>query len=213
MLHLIQGKKSKDISKGFLLSHVNDHMVIGEGDGTKRAFSLLEMACLERPLSLTFIGPYHNLICFKQSDFCSKSGGPDELVLEVQKLEGEHTNVFIKGFRYVDGMAEIGGAVIGDQLLFINGEPVGIACYARQLSSPPFEHVMRFLQDPKSYPMALTFGRENQGTNRWTQMSIFDLDQAYTFCVTINNFEELGCTLAKESDSENVVVQDRKSVV
>jgi len=202
------GQKKIALSKGLLLSHVNDQMIIGHGAGMKKAFSVLESACLERPLSLTFIDPYHNLIRLKQSECFSEKGGPEEFVLEVQKLHGAHAIISIRGFRNVDGMAETGGAVIGDKLLFINGEPVGAACNARKLNSPNFEQVMCFLKNPKSYPLALTFGRESQGTSRWAYDSSFDLDQAFTFCVTIDSFDELGCTLEVGSDAEDFIVKE-----
>ena len=54
-------------------------------------------------------------------------GGPTELVFNETNEYGKR-RVSITGFTSVSGMAERCGVLIGDQLVFVNGLPVGAGC-------------------------------------------------------------------------------------
>ena len=203
----------RHLTKGLLLSHVNEQLVMGmDGTGIEKALSLLESEGMKRPLTLTFAEPYHEYLSFHHTECLSLKGGPEELILEVIKGEETRNLISIKGFKNIDGMAETMGAVIGDRLLFVNGERVGIGCGSIQ--SPSLDELILFLANPESYPVALTFGRENHGTSRWTDENVtFNIDKAFTFCVTISSFDELGCTLGTGNNPQDFIIESFNDIM
>jgi hypothetical protein len=128
-------EKTGKVMIGDLLSHVNGTLVIGaNGEGKRKAFSLLEQVGSQRPLTLGFIKPFrYNFVIDKSEAENDFVGGPSELVLGELDEATATTNpkekkIFLKGFSLTEGAAETGGVLVGDNLAFINGFPVGAGC-------------------------------------------------------------------------------------
>jgi hypothetical protein len=129
----LKGSEDKypGIESNYLLSHVNGKNVLGDnGSGKEEALRLLEIDGASRPLSLGFVRPYlYNVVIEKGAAFF---GGPSELVLsEVKPAEhssSKENKIVLKGFSQTEGAAESGKVFVGDNLIFINGIPVGAGC-------------------------------------------------------------------------------------
>lgn len=129
----LKGSEDKypGIESNYLLSHVNGKYVLGDnGSGKEEALRLLEIDGASRPLSLGFVRPYlYNVVIEKGTTFF---GGPSELVLsEVKPAEdssSKENKIVLQGFSRTEGAAESGKVFVGDNLVFINGIPVGAGC-------------------------------------------------------------------------------------
>lgn len=141
----LPAERSGKIQVNDLLSHVNGTLVLGtKGTGKRKALDLLEEAGARRPLKLGFVKPYlYSIVLEKQNeteeDFLPSSG-PQELVFaQAKSSEAPVTenSIVVKGFALVEGAAEIGGVFVGDNLVFINGIPVGAGCRLLSGCGPP----------------------------------------------------------------------------
>lgn len=109
--------RNDSVSPNDLLSHVNGSLVLGEkGTGKEKALSILERDGTKRPLQLGFVRPYLYSIVIEKGN--NSIGGPSELTFK------DNTIVF-NGFAPSEGAAESGGVFVGDNLVFVNGVPVG----------------------------------------------------------------------------------------
>lgn len=120
-----------EIAPNYILSHINGKCVLGEnGSGKERALELLESEGATRPISLGFVKPYLYDVVVEKDSLC---GGPSELILSELKptadSNAKENHIVLTGFSLADGAAETSGKVfIGDNLVFINGIPVGAGC-------------------------------------------------------------------------------------
>jgi hypothetical protein len=128
-------EKTGKVMLGDLLSHINGTVVLGaNGEGKRKAFSLLEEVGSRRPLSLGFVKPFHHSIVVEKNDSENESlGGPSELIFDESDAINATTNskekkIVLTGFALAEGAAETGGVLVGDNLVFINGFPVGAGC-------------------------------------------------------------------------------------
>lgn len=124
---------------GDLLSHINGTLVLGEkGKGKHKALSLFEQVGSQRPLSLGFVKPYlYNIVLEKNDPENESFGGPSELVFtEVKTSASTENKIVLKEFAPAEGAAETGDVFVGDQLVFINGIPIGAGCRVLQNSDP-----------------------------------------------------------------------------
>jgi hypothetical protein len=176
---------------------------------------VLQAEASRRPLSLTVCSPFvHNFVVEKPP--CQSSanvhgnGGPEELVLEEKLVSGKR-RVFVKAYKCVSGVAEDSGILIGDHLVFVNGEPVGAGCRWMGLDRiPSFDETIRMLSDDSNYPIGLTFARAKT-TARWTSSNELNDGDATTVCVTADTLERLGCVFSVENTTD-IVVSDFREV-
>lgn len=214
---VLAAERSGDVKVGDLLTHINEVLVVGvDGDGWSRAIQLLESVASIRPLSLTFSDKYMHKVEIKKlppAPGVDSSGGPMELIFG-ETHEGDKRRVVVKGFNNVNGMAESSGILIGDQLVFVNGFPVGAGCrWLGTPSTPSMEEVFDMLKNESFYPIGLIFARpKQQKTSRWssTSESLSDAE-ADTICVTAESQGRLGCLLDQAINSD-VVVTDFEAV-
>ena len=198
-----------------LLSHVNGITVLGEkGKGRQSALSCLEEVGAVRPLTLGFVKPYLYKISIEKSDLPHESfGGPSELKLKEDKSEFSKANVIVlDDFAQAEGAAETGGVFVGDNLVFINGIPVGAGCRLLQGSgpSPKLEDVIEMLKQLS--PLALTFARAKakQSTVKTYLTSSplsLDVEAATTFSVAALEYSQLGCVFATGYNGSDIVVK------
>jgi hypothetical protein len=211
----LAAEKTGQIHVGDVLSYINGKLVLGEnGKGMQLAMSRFEEEGEKRPLTLGFIKPYlFSEVFSKPSAGVAEFGGPSELVLAPKKVPSGVTKIMLQKFKNVDGMGEQGGVLIGDQLFFVNGTPVGAGCRLYQnFNGPSFDEVMGILEDPGSYPVALTFARPGQVSNRWNATNEFDAKAAATFCVTAEAYAELGCAFDMGPNDDEIVVMGVNAV-
>lgn len=205
---IFAAERSGIVKVGDLLTHVNEDPVIGQnGDGRARAIELLELAASVRPLFLTFADPYMRTVEIKKLSSgpgIDSGGGPAELIFS-ETMDGDKRRVAVRGFNNVSGMAEGSGILIGDQLVFVNGLPVGAGCrWLDTPSAPTIEDVFGMLKNEAFYPIGLTFARPKQQKNsRWAE-ELADSD-VETICVTAESQERLGFLLGQENKSDVVV--------
>lgn len=218
---ILAAERSGDIRKGDILVKING-TVVANADGNVRnqAIQLLEKEAPNRPLCLTFSAGYlfHEVVSKPQVALEKEVvGGPEELILAEQESGGAK-RIVIKGFAEVSGKAENSGIMIGDHLVFVNGMPVGASCRWLGVPIPPtLAEVHSMLDDKSAYPMGLTFARpRQQRESRWSTPQkgphLLSDDEADTMCVTVENFEQLGCLFRQDSRTGDVVVADLTAV-
>ena len=214
---VLAAERSGDVMLGDLLTHINDEIVIKpDGDGLTLAMGLLESSAIARPLSLTFAEPFlHDVEIHKVDNApgLDCGGGPSELIFNETNEYGKH-RVVITGFTSVSGMAERCGVLIGDQLVFINGLPVGAGCrWLDTPSSPTLKEVMDMLSNDGFYPIGLTFARrQQQNVSRWAlSADEFSDADAETICVTATSQDRLGILLGY-MDNGDITVADFQGV-
>ena len=214
---VLAAERSGDVKLGDLLTHVNDDVVIRlDGDGLSLAMKLLESSAIGRPLSLTFAEPFLHIVEIRKVDNAPGldcGGGPTELMFD-ETNEGGKRRVSITGFTSVSGMAERSGVLIGDQLVFVNGLPVGIGCrWLDAPSSPSLKEVMDMLSNDGFYPIGLTFARRvQQNLSRWAlSTDEFSDSDAETICVTASSQDRLGILLS-QMDNGDITVSDFQGV-
>mmetsp|Transcript_20005 Transcript_20005/g.40703 ORF Transcript_20005/g.40703 Transcript_20005/m.40703 type:complete len:677 (+) Transcript_20005:256-2286(+) len=206
---LVEAVKSGRITKGDMLSHVGGVLVLGQdGIGRKRALEQLQELGSKRPLILDFVKPCVHLFSFQT--LCANGltvGGPEEFILEEEKLESGPKKIIIKGFRDIAGIAESSGIFIGDHLVTVNGFPVGAGCIKHGDPVPDFQHVLQMLRNES--PLALVFARPKR-EDRWNVMggsASIDFEGAETFTVAASDYDQLGCEFAIGQMAGTVVVK------
>lgn len=215
---VLAAERSGDVAIGDLLTHINDKpLLYGDEDGISLAIALLESNARNRPLQLTFTDPYMSLIRVNkviEDPGVDCSGGPFELILN-ERVEIGKRRVFIEGFNNVSGMAELGGVLIGDHLVFVNGLPVGAGCrWLDAPSAPTLKEVLNMLKNETFYPIGLTFARrQQQRVHRWKLGTTDDFSdsEAETICVTADSYERIGI-LIDQLDNGDIVVSDFQAV-
>lgn len=213
-----EAEKSGKIKINDILTHINGVFVVGK-EGPKRAIALLEESATQRSVELKFSDPYmHQVYAEKVKEVpgADCNGGPDELLLEEILRKDGSKSVAITGFKEVSGMAEGGGIMIGDYLVFVNGNPVGAGCrWFDVVSKPVLDDVLEMLQDESAYPMGLTFARPRQGSSLWEasfgEQHLLRDDEAETICVTAESRERIGC-LFNQEESGDITVRDFRGV-
>jgi hypothetical protein len=192
---ILTAEKSQKVKVDDLLVKVNDSFVTNY----QTALQVLEEAMKHRPVTLCFVDAYiHVRDIVKPID---GAGGGDEL-----KLIREEQQIKIAGFVDINGKAERSGIMIGDHLVFINGQPVGAGCKWLDADPLPFSETRQMIEDVNFYPIGLTFARpmrESQGS--------FRDDEAETICVTAEHPDELGCVIS-ETKARDIIVVDFRSV-
>ena len=204
---VLSAEKDGSIHRGDILSHINGKLALGEGGaGRNRALALLEEEGRGRPLNLTFVPPYlFHQIFEKPANGIADLGGPLEL-----KLKEKNKRIVVQGFENVSGAAESGGVLIGDHLIFINGQAVGAGCLlVGQYQPPELSEIYATLREQSNYPAALTFARPKQRTaSRWMATNEkFAVEDADTICITANTYDQIGCVLQSQRNM-NITVSD-----
>jgi hypothetical protein len=201
---VLVAERSGEVREGELLTHINGELVVGlEGNGRSRALELLETVAEHRPLVLTFAGPYlHREVIECPPPIPGVDGGSPsaEIILGERKLTNGARRIGVTGFEAVGGAVESSGILLGDQLVFINGKPVGAGCRWLGEGLPPsLVEVHAMLQNESYYPIGLTFARPRQRDSAWkshfSAAKEFSDDEAETVCVTADRPEDLGCVL------------------
>lgn len=132
-------EKTGKVALHDLLSHINGTLVLGDkGVGKQNALELFEQVGSKRPVQLAFVKPYQYSIVLENSGpECESVGGPSELVFLEQKSASSNENrIILKEFASAEGAAENQGVFVGDNLVFINGIPVGAGCRLLSGSGP-----------------------------------------------------------------------------
>eukprot|EP00540_Astrosyne_radiata_P006689 CAMPEP_0116828838 /NCGR_PEP_ID=MMETSP0418-20121206/3866_1 /TAXON_ID=1158023 /ORGANISM="Astrosyne radiata, Strain 13vi08-1A" /LENGTH=809 /DNA_ID=CAMNT_0004457747 /DNA_START=1 /DNA_END=2430 /DNA_ORIENTATION=+ len=210
---VLAAERDDNVQIGDLLTHVNEKLVLGErGQGRRKALELLESGGQNRPLTLRFTDPYLIKQEFDKSANDSAAhiiGGPEEFVL-IEKDK----RILAAGFENVNGVAEVGGILLGDHLVFVNGVPVGAGVTLSEGGTPPeLSEVYTMLYDESFYPVALTFARPKQEGSRWgtAQKKISIHEPGDTICVVAQSFEQIGCIFEGTKDM-NMTVKDLNAV-
>lgn len=215
---VLAAERSGDVVIGDLLTHINDEPLLrDDGGGVSFAISMLESKANVRPLQLTFMDPFMlqiNVNKVIDAPGVDCSGGPSELILG-ETLDIGKRRIVIQGFNNVSGMAERGGVLIGDHLVFVNGLPVGAGCrWLDAPSAPTLKEVLKMLKNEAFYPIGLTFARrQQQRTPRWkvATSDAFSDSEAETICVTADSQERIGI-LIDQLDNGDIVVSDFQAV-
>jgi len=197
-------EKTGRIRVGDFLVSVQSARLMGNSSS---AIELLEKYASQRPLALELCDPYVFTVKIPKAEDqtgLDTGGGPDELVLDdLPRREGRR-RVGITSFLEIPGMAESSGILIGDHLIFVNGQPVGAGCRWMGIPMPGLDEVYGMLRDESKFPMGLTFARPHQ--LRQETGPLRD-DEADTFCVTADNKERIGC-LFDQTPSGDIHVRD-----
>lgn len=209
-----EAEKSGKIKINDILTHINGVFVVGK-DGPKTAIALLEESMTKRSMKLQFSDPYMHTVSLEkvsEAPGFDCSGGPDELLLEELPSNDGSKRIAIAGFKEVSGMAESGGIMLGDYLVFVNGNPVGAGCRWLGVEHKPIlDDVLLMLQEESAYPMGLTFARPRQGSTLWDasfgEPHLLRDDEAETICITSESKERIGC-LFDQGESGDITVRD-----
>ncbi|KAL7482821.1 hypothetical protein ACHAW6_008481 [Cyclotella cf. meneghiniana] len=212
-------EKFGDIAPFCFLSHVNGKCVLGDnGSGKEEALRLLESEGALRPLSLGFAKPYlYNVVIEKGSNFF---GGPSELVFAELKpaadIHVKENKIVLNGFSLAEGAAESGKVFIGDNLVFINGIPVGAGCKLADGANaqyPSLDMVIEMLKTRS--PLALTFARANTEQKktylRSSSLSL-NIEAANTFSIEAADYDHIGCTFGVGHNGTDIVVRSISGV-
>jgi hypothetical protein len=209
-------EESGMVMVGDLLSHVNGTLVLAaNGEGKQKAYSLLEQVGKLRPLSLGFVKPFQYSIIIKKDNIEDESlGGPSELqFVEVDGTTNSKEKTFVlKDFALAEGAAEKNGVLVGDNLIFVNGFPVGAGCklLGNGSKSPTMDEVGRMLKEYS--PLVLGFARAKAKQTRVQAMTSsalsIDIETATTFSVAASNHHHLGCKFAAGMNGTDIIVKD-----
>lgn len=212
---VLVAERSGEVREGELLTHINGELVVGlEGNGRSRALELLGTVAVQRPLELTFADPYlHREVIERPPPLPGVDAGNTftEIVLGERKLTNGARRIGVTGFEAVGGAVESSGILLGDQLVFVNGKPVGAGCRWLGEGLPPsLDEVHAMLQNESYYPIGLTFARpRQQRDNAWkshfSAAKEFSDDEAETVCVTADQYADLGCILDLANTNDIVV--------
>jgi hypothetical protein len=212
---VLAAERSGQVRKGELLTHINGELVVGlEGNGRSRALELLGTVAVQRPLTLTFAGPYlHREVIERPPPLpgADVESTSDEIILGERKLTNGARRIGVKGFEAIGGAAESSGILLGDQLVFVNGMPVGAGCrwLGEGLPPPSLGDVNAIIENESNYPIGLTFARPRQKDSAWksrfSAVTEFSDDEAETVCVTADRYADLGCILDVANTNDIVV--------
>jgi len=223
----LPAEQSGSVFLGDLLSHINGSLVLGsEGKGNQKALSLFEqIGPNQRPLSLGFAKPYlYKIILEKNTTTVETAsfGGPSELIFVDAKpsekgLSNQDNRILLKDFALVEGATETGGVFVGDNLVFVNGIPVGAGCrLLKNGPSPSLVEVIAMLKQLS--PLALTFARaqaEQTSTVKTYLTSSplsLNIESAYTFSIAAEDYSHIGCTFVKGMNGADIVVNHMSGV-
>jgi len=205
------------ISENDLLCRVNGISVLGEkGEGKRKGLSVLEKVGNNRPLSLSFVKPYiHTIVMEREENYGSNVGGPSELLFSDMKSSSTSSDkkIILGGFSLAEGVAENNDVFIGDNLVFINGIPVGAGCRLLQGSGPSpklFEVIDMMKQHS---PLALTFARAQTKQASTVKSYLtssplsLDIESAQTFSIAAPDYSQLGLTFTTGYNGTDIVVK------
>ena len=201
------------VSIGDVLTHVNGTVVVGENGGSiENTYSCLETSGLLRPLSLGFVSPYLHFLSFESKDEHGDPviGGPHEFLLE-GKVYGGTSQIRLKGYKAVDGSVESRGIFLGDQLIFINGIPVGTGMKLKPDSDKlNLKQVQDMLSDDKSFPICLTFARSRSKSRK----AEFDVESCDTknMSVIATSKHQLGFQVGPGTNENHFIVRNFRPV-
>ena len=186
------------IQVGDILISINGNKIIeGDGPWIQKSYESLHRDGLSRPLRLEFIRPYFFKVIIKNENCDLDNDGPEELLLKERISHNGSKRICLDGFHGVDGSAESSGILIGDNLIFINGIPVGAGIALRPDSrNVSFKEVQEMLADEKSYPLCLHFARQISSTKRSADSDL-QSDDIKTIAVTTMRLNQLGCAISK----------------
>ena len=203
-----------NVTENDLLCRVNGISVLGDkGEGRRKALSILEKVGKERPLTLSFVKPYMYSITIEgEEDYDSLVGGPSELL-----FSDDNSRIILQGFQHAEGVAESNNVFIGDNLIFINGVPVGAGCRLLRGSgpSPKLFQVVDMMKQQS--PLALTFARAQKKASKVksylssSPLSL-DIESAETFSVAAADYTQLGLTFTTGYNGTDVIVKTIKGV-
>ena len=202
------------VSIGDMLTHVNDDCLLSAAEPIQASYDALQTHGISRPLRLGFIQPYLFHITLKKDD--NFLGSPNEFSL-VQKTRKDYVSgkassgVYVKGYKLVDGVVEAHGVFLGDHLIFVNGQPVGIGHELRpDFPNLDLKEVADLLKSDESYPICLTFARPQSDT----RVATFDLDMLdKTISVVADTRDKLGFTIGIGQQPNHYVVKAFKAVI
>eukprot|EP00986_Skeletonema_menzelii_P005010 scaffold1749_cov148-Skeletonema_menzelii.AAC.18 len=208
------------ISENDLLCRVNGISVLGEkGEGRRKGLSLLEKVGNDRPLTLSFAKPYiHTIVFEREENYGSIVGGPSELLFSDVKPSSSDNKVMLGGFALAEGVAESNNVFIGDNLVFINGIPVGAGCRLLKGSdpSPKLFEVIDLMKQHS--PLALTFARAQKKPSSTVKSYLtssplsLDVESAQTFSIAASDYSQLGLTFTTGYNGTDVVVKNISGV-
>jgi len=213
---VLASEKNGEVKFGDLLSHVNGTLVLrSNGDEKSNVLSLLGEVGGMRPLSLGFVKPYlQSVIIERNVGEEEVIGGPNELLLTEIKTgpNSKENKIVLKDFDQAEGVAEAGGIFIGDNLIFVNGIPVGAGCrLVKSDLHPNLNEVMEMLEQQS--PLKLTFARANTSAQTSAKRMLsssplsLEVESANKFNVDAPNFEQLGCQFAVGYNGTDIVVK------
>lgn len=205
------------ISENDLLCRVNGISVLGDkGEGKRKCLSVLEKVGNNRPLLLSFVKPYiHTIVLEREENYGSVVGGPSELSFSEVKSSSSSSSgnkIVLGGFILAEGVAESNSVFIGDNLVFINGIPVGAGCRLLRGSgpSPKLSEVIDMMKQQS--PLALTFARAQTKKASTVKSYLIssplslDIESAQTFSIAAADYSQLGLTFASGYNGTDVVV-------
>jgi len=212
-------EQNGSLALGDLLISINGSCIVsGDGPWIEQSLKSLELYGSMRPLCFGFVNSYLELITFEPdvNNLTHNNGPEDEFKLEEKVLLGGGNIISLKSFQEVDGAAEAGGVFIGDHLLFINGNPVGSRNSLQPIkfskSTSNIDTVQYMLQDPKAYPMGLTFARPGCTGVRKNQFRAASSD-LQTINIVATCYEQLGFVLKEVPPSSDLVVSSLHGVI
>ena len=146
---------------------------------------------------------------------------PDLFLLEEKKFS-DRKRIVVSGFIEVDGVAEMSGILLGDYLVFVNGQSVGAGCrWLGESLVPTREEVQAMIENKANYPIGLTFARPLQQTGEsqgWGAMGLsaqsdeITMESSETVCVAAESFNQLGIVLETMNYTNDIVVKDLEAV-
>mmetsp|Transcript_32274 Transcript_32274/g.37632 ORF Transcript_32274/g.37632 Transcript_32274/m.37632 type:complete len:1352 (+) Transcript_32274:164-4219(+) len=196
---------------GDILASVNQQVFLEEsGPWIQKAYECLTNSGVSRPLTLGFIRPYLHKIRIEKSDTGLQNDGPQELGLKEKRLNSGLHKIVVSEFCGVDGAVESGGALIGDQLIFVNGLPVGVGLQLRpECKFYDLKSVQSMINDESMYPICLNFAR--QTTNSLNRRD-FDMESIKTVSIVANSPQQLGCVIGQGKKTRHFILKKFNAV-
>ena len=200
-------KRNEKIAMNDILIRINEVYVFGE-DKREMALREFQAHSLTRPLSLTFSKPYLHFIVFNKNDnkyFDEKDPSEEFRFNETKSVN--INQIHLKEFLNVSGEVESSGVYLGDHLVKINEEEVGLSApiLERNTSTNSFEDTMKKLEDSKIYPVTLKFARPNKEKTK-RGASVFELQSAETIEVIVKSSDQLGCQFGRGQEYNDIIV-------
>jgi len=194
-------EKNGSVNEGDILVSVNGEIVLGEdGAGRTKFLELFSEVGSKRPLTLGFAAGYLKGVEFNSDDELYGETGPNSEFSFDDKKNGNEGRILLNGFNDVSSALEIGGVLIGDHLVAVNGVPVGAALLSKRTagiaSNQYIDKILERLKDQDEYPMTLTFARPNTGSTpgRYRKDGpTISLQNSKKFNVQVDNYAHMGC--------------------